>query len=264
MVDIVPISATRHAGKAWRRPTSFAFVATQAVVPLVAAEFSRAAIALPIGFIAQEDAYVPVAVMSPVAGRNLAIGPGGQWLGGYVPANLRSYPFRLGQGAGDEQLVLCVDEDSGMIVESDGVAEDLVDPEGKPTPAANTMLAFLLTMEQSRRNTAQAIAVLAAAGLIQPWQFQVMIDGQATSSAGIYRVDEAALNALDDAAFATLRRTGALALAYMQLVSMNQIALFDQWALVRQQLVMGQQQQPQITSLDEIFARAANETLQFN
>jgi len=263
-VNVVPISAARHTGKAWRRPSSFAFASTEAVVPLVAAEFARAALALPIGFVAQGSAYVPVAVTSPIAGRNLAIGPAGQWLAAYVPAALRSYPFRLGQGPGDDQITLCIDEDSGTIVAADGVADDLVDAEGKPTLAMKTMLAFLLTMEQSRRNTEHAVAALADAGLIQPWHFQVTIDGHATPAAGIFRVDEAALNALDDTAFLVLRRSGALALAYLQLVSMNQIALFDQWAFAQQQLAKAQQQQRQITSLDEIFERAANETLRFH
>ena len=64
MVNFVPISSGAHAGKAWRRPLGFAFASGQAVVPLMGAEFAKAAPCLPIGFIEQAGLHVPVAVMS--------------------------------------------------------------------------------------------------------------------------------------------------------------------------------------------------------
>ena len=50
---------------------------------------------------------------------------------------------------------------------------------------------------------------------------------------GLYRIDEAALNALPDDAFMPLRKTGALPLAYAQLLSMNQLALLPKAAEVQ-------------------------------
>jgi hypothetical protein len=264
MVNIVPVSASRHSGKAWRRPANFAFASAQAVVPLVGAEFAKAALALPIAFISHAGLHLPVAVMSPVSGRNLFIGPAGQWLGAYVPAALRSFPFRLARVDGVEQVALCIDEDSGLVVDADGVAEEFIDAEGNTLPTTKAILDFLVALEHSRTTTDIAIAALADASLIQPWLFQVTIDGQAMPATGLFRVDEAALNALDDTAFLKLRRVGALMLAYLQLLSMNQIAVFDQLNLVQQQLAQVHQQQRQISSLDELFAKASNETLRFN
>jgi hypothetical protein len=264
MVNIVPVSASRHSGKAWRHPVNFAFASAQAVVPLVGAEFAKAALALPIAFISQAGLHLPVAVMSPVSGRNLFIGPAGQWLGAYVPAALRSFPFRLARVEGVEQVALCIDEDSGLVVDADGVAEEFINAEGNTSPTTKAMLDFLVALEQSRTTTEIAIAALADASLIQPWQFQVTIDGQAMASTGLFRVDEAALNALDDTAFLKLRRVGALTLAYLQLLSMNQIAVLDQLNLMQQQLSQAHKQQRQITSLDELFAKASNESLRFN
>jgi hypothetical protein len=201
MVDIVPITASRHSGKAWRRPGNLAFASELSVAELIGGEFAAAVLALPIGFIQQGGSYLPVAVMSPVAGRNLFVGPDGQWLGAYLPATLRAYPFRLGRVADSDNVSLCIDEDSLLVVDADGVAESFVDTEGNPTPATKEILNFLMEMERSRKATEIAVAALSNAGVIQPWKFQVTIGEQATPAAGLFRVDEVALNALDGTAF---------------------------------------------------------------
>ena len=174
MANIVPVSASHHAGKAWRRPASYAFAAPQALVPLVAPEFPKAALAMPIAFIEQAGQYVPVGLMSPLAGRNFFIGPAGQWLGTYVPAALRGYPFRLGRVEGSEELALCIDEDSGLIVDADARGRKHSSmPTGSTRPASKAMLDFLVAMEHSRMSTELAVKTLAEAGLIEPWQLQV-------------------------------------------------------------------------------------------
>src|SRR5215831_8787403 len=253
MVNFVPVTMTRHAGRAWRRSGSYAHAAAEAAVPLVGAEFGKAAVTMPIAFVVQEGRYVPMAMMSPVVGRNLFVGPAGQWLGPYVPAVLRAYPFRLARANESEQFILCIDEDSGLVVDTDGTAEAFFDASGNPSPTTNTALEFLSGIERSRRATDLAVAALADAGLIQPWPLKVTTDGQATPVNGFFRVDEAALNSCDDEAFLKIRKSAALPLAYMQLLSMNQVAVFTQLIRLQQQLAPRQQRQ---LSLDEIFAAA--------
>jgi hypothetical protein len=264
MSSIFPISLGRYAGKAWQRPAGFAFAASQAVVPLVGAEFAKAALSMPIAFVEQAGRYLPVGVMSPVSGRNLFVGPAGQWLGAYVPAALRSYPFRLGRVEGGEEVAVCIDEDSGLIVEADGVAEPFFDAAGNRTVTSQGMLDFLLAMEHSRMITELAVTAAAEAGLIEPWKLQVKTDDDTTPVNGLFRIQEAALNALDDAAFLKLRKTGLLPLAYLQLLSMGQIAVFERLIATQKQLGKAHQQLGKVSSLDEIFANAKNETLRFN
>src|SRR3954470_20980412 len=108
MVNLVPLTKERLEGKKWRASGGYAFAATQSLLPLTGLEFSSAAVAMPIAFVEQAGRYVSVAVMSPVQGRNLFIGPSGQWLGLYVPAVLRSYPFCLGRMDDGGQVALCI------------------------------------------------------------------------------------------------------------------------------------------------------------
>lgn len=261
MTNFVPVNQAQHAGKAWRRPGGFAHAAAEAAAPLVGEEFAKAAVAMPIAFVAQAGRYQPVALMSPIPGRNLFIGPAGQWLGGYVPAVLRFYPFRLARANEAEKTILFVDQDSGLVVDADGAAESFFDADGNPSPATKSVLDSLTKIERSRMATDRAVAALADAGVIQPWPLKVMADGKATPTNGLFRIDAAALNALDDEAFLKLRKSSALPLAYMQLLSMGRLALFDQ--LIRRQQQLAPRQEPQI-SFDEIFAEAESETIRFN
>jgi hypothetical protein len=260
----VPVNLDQHAGKAWRRPGNYEHAAAIATVPLMGAEFGKAATAMPIAFVEQAGRYVPMAMMSPVAGRNLFIGPAFQWLGTYMPALLRAYPFGLARTneTDVERAILCIDEESGLVVDADGTAEEFFDADGKPAPATSAMLEFLVGINRGRVPTDLAIAALAEAGLIQPWPLKVAADGQAEPGNEFFRVDETALNSCDDETFLRLRKSKALPLAYMQLLSMGRIAQFEQLIRIQQQLAPRQQRQ--ISSLDEIFEKASNETLRFN
>ena len=132
MAKFIPVNKAEHAGKAWRRPAHYGFVATEPTIPLVSVEFAKAAVSMPIAFVAQEGRYVPVAMTSPIAGRNMFIGPSGQWLGTYMPAALAAYPFRLARVEGKPELVLCIDQDS---IAPDGIGQSFFDPDGSPSAA---------------------------------------------------------------------------------------------------------------------------------
>ena len=103
---------------------------------------------MPIVFVQQAGRYVAMALMSPMPGNNLFIGPDGQWLGGYVPSPLRSYPFCLVRAAqGSEQLTLCIDEDSGLVRDADEKGESFFTADGKPTQSLTTLMEFLRQVE---------------------------------------------------------------------------------------------------------------------
>ena len=70
---------------------------------------------------------------------------------------------------------------------------------------------------------------------------------------GLSRINEAALNALDDAAFLVLRKTGALPLAYLHFLSVAQLSVFERLNVAQQQLIRPREN---LVSLDEIFASA--------
>jgi hypothetical protein len=58
---------------------------------------------------------------------------------------------------------------------------------------------------------------------------------------GLCRVDEPALNALDDETFLKLRKASALVVAHGQLMSMNQVSVLSRLAFIQQQMVQSSQ-----------------------
>lgn len=227
MHDYHPISHERHAALRWRRHGSYSFAAYDAVVPLVGAEFSKAVLSLPIALIEQAEAYLPVAVLGIQPGINLFVAPDGRWTQSYIPAFYRGYPFRLAHSA-DGQLVLCFDEASGLLAEDQG--ESFFDAEGKPTPAVQGIVDFLSQIEHHRVVTSHACAVLKAHELIAPWPVQVQGASGVQVVDGLFRIDEAALNRLPADALASVRDSGALVLAYTQLLSMQHLQRLGQLA----------------------------------
>jgi hypothetical protein len=237
MTNIVAIDRERHAGKGWRHPQGYGFAAASALTPIGGSEFSHALHSMPIGFIEGSGHYLPVALTAVTRGKNLFVGPNGQWLGGYTPAVLRTYPFSLVRPKGSEQPVLCIDEDSGLIAdESEENVERFFEPGGTLAPATKTIADFLRFIEQDQTITDLAVMALAEAGLIKPWSLTVPIGDQQVAVNGLYRVDEPGLKELDDAAFLKLRKSSALVIAYGQLFSMAQVSSLTRLSLIQQQL----------------------------
>ena len=260
MSKIVPVRRETHAQKVWVRPTNYQFAAKEPLAPVVLAEVMPVGSWMPIVFLQQAGRYLAMAMMCPMPGHNLFVAPDGQWLGGYVPASLRSYPFRLVRPEGSEQMALCVDEDSGLVKDADEKGENFFTADGKPTPAISKLMGFLREVEGNRMATELAMVSLAEAGVTERWPLEVQVGDKKAGIKDLYRLNEAALAGLGDEAFLKLRKTSALHLAYAQLMSMGQIARFDQLMRLRQQLA----QQPKIRPPEEIFKIEGSDLIRFD
>jgi SapC len=260
MTRLVAVSRETHAQKVWQRPANFLFAAKEPLAPIVLAEFMLVGSWMPIVFVQQAGRYVAMALMSPMPGNNLFIGPDGQWLGGYVPTSLRGYPFRAVRAAPEsEQMTLCIDEDSGLVKDADEKGESFLTADGKPTQSLASLLDFFRQVESSRVATDLAMASLAEAGVIELWPLQVEVDGKKTAINDLYRVNESALGQVDDEVFLKLRKTSGLPLAYAQMMSMAQVVRFEQLMKLRQQLA----QTPKIKP-EEIFKGEPSDLIRFD
>lgn len=222
------VTRGRHSEKAWVRFTDYAFAAEEALAPLVGAEAAHAALAFPMAFLEKDSQYALVAMLSPLPGRNLFVGPDGRWLGTYVPAAFRARPFALARPEGSTEAMLCVDEEGGLVVDR-GTPNSIpfFDADGKPSTTLKPVIDFLAQRDANHAATLRATEALTRAGLLVPWPIRIQTEEDVKTLDSLYRLDETRLNGLDGAALATLRDAGALALAYAQLLSMGQIAVFS-------------------------------------
>ena len=118
MPQLTAITSQTFASKAWKSPTGYAFAAQMNAVPVVAAELGRLVPTLPMGFVATETGLQLVAITALQPDTNLLIVPDGRWIGDYIPAVLRAYPFRLAKPEGSEESILCFDESSHLLVDA--------------------------------------------------------------------------------------------------------------------------------------------------
>jgi len=227
-----PISKSAFGGKRFKRQSSYMFAAKDTVTPLVTKELARVATLMPIAFTRIQDVLVPVALVGLSPGTNLFVTPDGRWIGRYIPLVYRSYPFVLAQGPEDKRI-LCFDEDSGLLSESEG--EPFFQENGEPTQAVNETLEFLSQLAANRQSIQRLCALLDKQALIEPWPIKLkdQEDSPERPLDGLYRVNESAFNQLDEKALYLLHRTGAFPLIYCQLISMQHLPVLGEMAAAR-------------------------------
>ncbi len=254
MSKFAAISKEAFSEKSWTRPTDFSFAAGFPTTPVVAAELPSLVPAMPLGFVRNGGTFELVAICSLQPSNNLYVAPDGRWLGGYIPALLRSYPFRLAKAQGRDDSILCIDEASGMIVDH-GQGVPFFEASGEPAPALKDILNMLTQIERSGVATQAAISALDSARLIQPWPLSLQPDSQPAAMAhGLFRIDEAAMNALSEENFLKLRGNGAFAIAYAQLLSMHQLGLLQRLDQVQTELkAQAEAQMNVLSALEGLF-----------
>ncbi|CAO1661573.1 SapC family protein [Halomonas sp. NYA30] len=228
-LDYQPISPLKHRNAGWKRPARYFYAADDVVAPVVMAELSHVLTSMPLAFVhADEEApFQLVAVQSLQPGRNVYVAPDGRWLGQYIPAFYRSYPFRMLAIGSTTQTALCVDTSQGCFKEQcSDEDEPLFTDDGELSESLAAVKTFINAFEKNRLMTHQCVTELASAGVIEPWAVHLSHSESHVSEAesaqdvkGLHRINEAKLKALPAETLRELAVSGALSIAYAQLFS---------------------------------------------
>lgn len=225
---LIPLTPQSFAQAHWLPLQSAAFARTVSLVELNASELPAAACHLPVGFVSNADGQIGLhAVLGVQLGKNLFVAADGSWLGGYWPQRLRLAPFALARSEAGDTL-LCLNDDWWTPAPEHGHA---FYAEGGQL--SEQTAAVLQAGQQLLAGQAQTHALCTAldeAGLIQPWNPTIPTEQGNIQLEGLSAINEAALNALDAATLHRLHASGALALAYCQLISMQHLAKLSELA----------------------------------
>lgn len=265
MGNFVLISKDTHKEKYWRRPENLKHLEKQTVFPILITELGRAVNSFPLAFIKQEDNYIFVSVLGLAPGDNLLLSKDGKWMGNYIPALIRAYPFRLMKGK-DENMALAIDED--FITER---KEDVPFFEGDNlSKQTEEILKFLTEIEKGRVITVNALKKLAELELIEPWNLTIKTKDGDRKVEGLFKINEQKMASLSDEDFLSLRKIGALQLAYGQLFSMGNLHILGRLAQIK--YGMPQPQKPEepklktqgmVSSVDEVDVEELFKNLKF-
>ncbi|NLC71155.1 MAG: SapC family protein [Desulfuromonadaceae bacterium] len=223
MSQIVPVTFKNHGQKRLLTPATYLFAEKEGLAPLAAAEFAAIASRFPVVFLNHGGKMAAFALLGLEKGENLFVGKDGRWLSDYIPAFLRRYPFVFGKKREDsEDLLLCIDEESGLLTESDG--DPLFTETGEKAPALEKAVALMSGYHQSAGIAEKFSSALQEKELLAPLHVKVQVGENAgVNLGGLLQVDESRLDKLADGDFLELRSKGYLPLVYLHLFSLTRI-----------------------------------------
>src|SRR5690554_3528922 len=232
MARYVSLDKDKHLHAGWKPASRMMFASSDMTVPVLLEELPHLIAAVPLIFSRVNERYELHALLSPEPGRNLFVSPDGRWLTGYIPAHYRAHPFRSVPHPETGKMTLCVEQDSGQMVDDAlaAGATPFFNSDGTPSEALARVLEILQAMERGRLMTQAAVDALAEEGLLVPFKLKVQAgDSEQTQRevSGLYTLDEKALRALKGDALERLRDVNALPLAYAQLMAQHRIQGFN-------------------------------------
>ncbi|MEI7783730.1 MAG: SapC family protein [Betaproteobacteria bacterium] len=221
--QIVPVALERHRHKKVRNTTQFDFASRFHIAYVTLHEFARAAATYPIVFLEDKpnDGFRPVVLMGLQPGENLFVGADGSWNASYIPAMIRRYPFALSKGSEEGRFVVCVDEASTLLSDTEGAP--MFDDKGEPTQVIENVKRYLAELQQMDRMTQEFSRFLQSQNLLTPLNMRVNATAQARNITGCYVINEERLGAFSDSLFLEVRHKGYLPAMYAHLMSLPQI-----------------------------------------
>lgn len=220
---VVPVNKERHAQTRIKDVAGFQFAASFHIAYVTMHEFARAAAIYPIVFIEdkERDEFRPVVLLGLDAGENLFVDADGKWQSSYVPAIIRRYPFALSQSNAEGQFLVCIDEGSELVSETEG--NPLFDEAGQPTPVIENVKRYLGELQQMDVLTRDFARFLTEHNMLTPLNMRVRQSDKVKSISGCYVINEERLNNLSDEGFLEIRNKRYLPAIYAQLISLAQI-----------------------------------------
>lgn len=220
MANLHAVSRDRHQEKKWIKNTNYLFAKNDAFCPISSEEVSKAALSLPLAFSSHDGAPSLICLLGLEQAKNLLIDDYGNWLIHYIPNAFHCYPFSLFKN--EDKYLLCIDEDIALSPDNE-TGEEFFTEDGEPVQLLQDVLNFLSRHANSLAGTLKLCQQLEDVGVIEPWNIAYNLAGKNRKIQGLSRINESALNVLDPEQFIQLRNSGALALAYAQLLSMGNI-----------------------------------------
>lgn len=223
-----PLDSLQHRTLRFSPNQPYHFAATQILVPILASEIGRVAREMPILFPNQKG--MPQALLGLEAGKNLHVRDTGHWMGRYIPAHFRRYPFILGeitqteaeQVAQGRRFTVHFDAKAPHFSQSEGLR--LLDDEGKPTPELENIQKMLMAMEQDMVRTLKMMDELEALQLLTPQSISLRVSGaEPRQLTGFRAIDVKVFAQLGGEQLESLRNSGTLALIHAHFLSLTNL-----------------------------------------
>ena len=224
--SIAPLNSDKHLNIEIIESQDFRRFSKQHLIPVVFHEFQHLATEFPLVFVKNTETgqFIPVALMGIKSGLNLYCQQQ-DWQTIMRPMGFNNAPLSLVKSdSNSENVMVCVDESSELVVESGG--QRLFNDNKEQSDYLKARAKALVDIASYSQQTSNICQFLASKELLTSKQLNVKLlkDEQAINIDGVYIVDEKKLNELSNEDFLTLKEKGLLPLIYAHLTSLQQLA----------------------------------------
>lgn len=261
------LSPSQHANHVWIRSQDYRYAANHQFYPLVGAEFGKACLAFPIAFLQDDGRFFPIALLGLNKEHNLFVNSQGQWLGDYIPAQLRTHPFELALSA-DRKTLLCFDAASELVRPEAAARGErftrIFDRDGQLAPELKQLVSFYEQIQTNKELTYAACKRLVDYDLLAPWELQAWdrVNQTPYTLSGLYRVDEKALEDLPLEQLADLKNKGVLTFIYSHLISTHLVERLEKLHEQHEKERVQNEQTANI-NLDQLFGEEEDDLFKF-
>lgn len=230
LMKLLPLSPNSHQHHVWQKPKDWSYLRPQTLYTVQAMDMPRLCTTYPLAFQAtQAGHYQPIALLGLQPDFNLYIARDGRWLTPVVPHQVQTAPFAIATTEHHTQ-VLCIDDNAQALSENTDQGQPLFDDQGQSHDSLKPIIQQLQAHQANQINTQKACDHLNRLELIQPWNAQVATQQGSIILQGLYTLDEAKLNRLNAQDLKALQDSGALGMAYCQLISTQHLSYLGKLA----------------------------------
>lgn len=260
-VSLVPISWDAHRSSGFVRPSSFSFASENWFASTTIQELPKIVSAYPVFFVPDSSEHFHmIALLGLQKNRNLFVSDQGKWMGGYVPACFRVYPFKGGlmRMGSETRHVMCFDVSSGLLVEDPdpekGEIPIFID-EHKMNPILEEGSKFLGGIRESSERTDKCLSILADLGVFVPSRFSFSLPEMSGDFVGgLHIINFEKLQNLSASVLKDLMRCGALELVYLHRYSLAKIELLKKLLELKNQKQLEEQDWSGVEMEDDEFS----------
>ena len=226
--NVVPLDFKNHRQLSYDPSQPYYFASKLMTIPLTAAELCKAAREFVIVF--PLNGGVPQALVGTARDKNVHVDESGHWIGRYIPAHIRRYPFILHELEIDEdqridsgrRFGIQVDISAPHFTSSGGFR--LFDDTGVATDFFKKIQTLLLQIQADFEKTVKMVRTLESLNLLVAREIEIKGGEQSSSRVGGFRVvDIKALTELSEQQLSLLHPAGALAMIYAHIVSLTNL-----------------------------------------
>lgn len=220
----VPLNPAIH-GDWWvEGQTGYEFSRAANCVPIMAVEFLKSGRVTPLVFLEQGGVVLPVGLLGLRQGENLCLSAAGDWVGEYVPAYVRRYPFIFATSEDGSTFTLCIDDSYSGFNQS-GSGDALFESAGGHSPYLEKVLSFLKEYELQYRRTQEFCTILKDLSLLEPMQARfTLASGENIALTGFLSVSRERLKEIPADKLVEATAKGVLELIYCHLFSLENFA----------------------------------------